>query len=142
MKNFLQIYIIITITLSCQRQEKPKNLIPEKKMEAILTDMIMTQSFSTHYQGLLSIEQMDSITHWIVSKHKTDTATFNASYHYYIDHPEQLDSMLSDIARKVEKMPTVKDTLVPIQERVNKLPPKQRLEQLRKQLPEIVEMPR
>lgn len=129
------------ITTSCSRQEKPENLIPVKKMEAILMDMIITQSYSTHYQGLLSIEQMDSITQWIVSKHKTDTVTFNSSYHYYIDHPEQLDSMLSNIAHKVEKMPTVKDTLIPLEERVNKLPPKERLEQLRKQLPEIVQIP-
>ncbi len=127
--------------LSCSNRDKPKNLIAEDKMEAILLDMLLTQSYSTYYQGLLSVEQMDSVTQWVFSRHNTDSLTFNSSYNYYIEHPILLDSMLSNISKKVEKIPAVKDTLAPIEQRISTLPPKQRLEQLRKQMPDIIQKP-
>jgi len=130
------------IATACTLQEKSKPILPPQKMEAVLLDMLLTQSYSTHYQGIINEQQMDSITQWIMHKHKIDTSVFFASYNYYIDRPELLDSMLSDIHIKVTQLHTVKDSILPIEERILKNITPKKHDKIRQSLQDIVQLHR
>ena len=104
MKNFFVIILILSSLFSCTSNvEKPKNLLDEDKMTAILVDLYL------HQQGtyLTEINQKKSnfsqVSAQILYNHHTPAEDFRESYRYYYLHPEKYNEILLGVRDRLEE---------------------------------------
>jgi len=72
----------------------PENVIPVGKMKEILIDMHYADAYAFQEYRSDSIYRAAAGMYLdIFEKYKVDTASFNASFQYYIEHPKLLDGM-------------------------------------------------
>lgn len=92
---FLVPALLVFLMMSCMEDDpKPDNLIPMKEMKKILTDI--------HYADAYAFQEFRADTIYraaagmyleIFEKYGVDTAAFNSSFNYYVQHPKLMDNM-------------------------------------------------
>lgn len=117
---FYFISVLILIFSCTSNVEKPKNLLDENKMAAILSDVYIHQQ-STY---LTEINEKNSnfskVDAQILFNHQTNPKDFEASYRYYYLHPELYNEILMEVRDRLEEKLPEKDREKRIKEREEK----------------------
>jgi len=118
-------FMLLMMSLSCshKKTESTAGIIPPGKMGKILTDMhladaVANQNFPVKGGNDTIAWKTKSFTHLILQKYQTDTATFNRSFKYYVQRPEEMDAiyskMVTDMTRLQAKLPHDKNEKMPV----------------------------
>ncbi len=104
MKKIIPYLFLIVTFLSCAEKEaeKPKNLIPQDKMEEILYDLNFLQAIrNTNYQ----VFQRKNINpeEYIYTKYNVDSLQFAQSNKYYVKNPENYEKMIDRIVERINQ---------------------------------------
>src|SRR5690606_6816124 len=102
-KIFPYLFLIITF-LSCSEKEveKPKDLIPQERMEEILYDLNFLQAIrNTNYQ----VFQRNNINaeEYILTKYNIDSLQFAQSNKYYANSAENYEKMIDRIVERINQ---------------------------------------
>jgi hypothetical protein len=106
MKHIFCFFLVVLI--SCNSEDKiPAEIIQPKEMKSILWDVMRAQTLASE------IARKDSsvnaaVETKILSKkafqiHKTDSATFNTSYNWYLKHPNVLKVIFDSLYVQKER---------------------------------------
>lgn len=87
--------LFLFLGASCMEKDPaPDNLIPRGKMKEILTDMHYADAYAFQEFRADSIYRAAAGMYLeIFEKYGVDTAEFNSSFNYYVEHPDVLDKM-------------------------------------------------
>ncbi|ADR20410.1 hypothetical protein MATR_19700 [Marivirga tractuosa] len=92
----LSYIIAILIIVSCSgKEERPKGVIPPEKMAIILSDIYLAE----HKASNIAVRQDSSriiLRHYelkIFEDHDTNDSIYKESFKYYLEHPEQLETI-------------------------------------------------
>lgn len=106
MKKIILSLITLVFFSACSKKEIaiPENVLMQKEMSAILTDVHIAQSALTNVGRVdSSIYSMNDYLDYILKQHKTDKKNFLVSLKFYSDNPEMLqevyDSVLTNLSR-------------------------------------------
>lgn len=101
MKNFLAIFSLITLFISCKDDaiSKPDDLIEEDKMVAIFYDLAIIEGMKS--QNPSDFQSFKS-NNFIYKKYKTDSITFAKSTKYYSSDITNYKKMLNKVSQKIE----------------------------------------
>jgi len=107
MKKFL--YLIFLMTLfSCGKSKKPPStVIQPKEMQSILWDVMRAETLASEIgRKDSSVDvaiQTKFFSQKVFSIHKTDSATFNKSYNWYLKHPDVLTIIFDSLYVQKER---------------------------------------
>ena len=98
---------MLLITIACKdKKVRPENLLPREDFVNILTDVHLTDAL-LEQNGL----QGDSLVIFnkanfdqILKNYKASRKTFNATYAFYIQNPDDFDLIYLDIVNKLSQM--------------------------------------
>lgn len=95
MKKLLYLFPFLFLACS-QIAEKPKKLLPEEQMSAIIAD------FAIYDQVYSVTDKVDTqmASRYVLQKHHTDAKTYRESYQYYFAQPSVMNDILED-AKKI-----------------------------------------
>jgi hypothetical protein len=90
---------------ACSSDDKPKDLLEEGKMANIMTDIHLIEAeinnlHLQHQDSSIFIYQHLKVR--ILKKYNTDTATFNASFKYYVLNPDKMKPIYAEVKKKLE----------------------------------------
>ncbi|HEV7351486.1 DUF4296 domain-containing protein [Telluribacter sp.] len=97
---------LFLVLLACESEEKPpQNIIPEKKMAAILADVHLAEARVSRMQ----LQSLDSSTmvfnqlqNQIWKKHQVDTLRYKESYAFYTTHPSYMTRIYEQVLKNIE----------------------------------------
>ncbi|MDG2371445.1 MAG: DUF4296 domain-containing protein [Flavobacteriaceae bacterium] len=104
-KNKIILLIVSFCLNSCQTDlvKKPKDLIPQNKMESIIQDMILMKSISRNYQTLI-LEKKWFGDKYIYEKYKIDCLQLMENQKYYAKSPKIYLEMHKNIKSNMERL--------------------------------------
>ena len=102
---------LLLFILSCSNNEKlPKDVLPKKKMEAVLWDMMRADELvNLQYSKDTAVNRFDSSTRLyqqIFAIHSIDAHTFKKSFKYYQSHPDLLKPVFDSLQKRGFPAPT------------------------------------
>jgi len=99
------IYIVMCLFFSCnpsiEKPKKPDNLIPEDKMVDIMYDMYILNSAKGVNKKLLELNGIMP-KEYIYEKYSIDSIQFAESNNYYVYNTKTYESILNEIAKKID----------------------------------------
>lgn len=97
-------FALIFLTACSKIVDKPKNLIEEKKMVALLSDIYLHQQAS--YLTEISNEESDfaKIDAQILHDHQTNFTDFKESFRYYYLQPDRYNEILLAVRDNLESL--------------------------------------
>lgn len=107
MKNLL--YLILLIMLfSCGKSNKPpSSLIQPKEIQSILWDVMRAETLASEISlkdsSVHVAIETKSLSQKVFKIHKTDSATFNKSYNWYVKHPDVLKIIFDSLYIQKER---------------------------------------
>ncbi len=107
-KNLAKVFIL-ALFFGCSEEmnEKPDNLIPESKMAAIVTDIMVTEAKVSRL-GFKSFDSSkvayDFLEREIFKKYAVDSAQYNQSYNYYNTDGKGMLRILDIAKQNAEKL--------------------------------------
>lgn len=129
MRYFISLILSAFLILSACKSStsKPAGLIPEKKMKAVLWDMMRADQFLTDFvfsrdSSLNKLNESLQVYNQIFTIHKISKEAFRESFRYYQQEPGLLKALLDSVST-FNNTPTVQpvpDTVKPAPE-----PPRQ-----------------
>ena len=104
MKRLILLFSVQIFLVSCNHSERPKGVLEEKEMKAVLKDMHLTDAY------LITLPDSDSIRkvapayyQMLFKKHHTDLKIFEKSLRYYAQHPVLLDSLYTQLGDELSR---------------------------------------
>lgn len=95
MRKLIYIIAILTI-LSCSgKEERPKGVIPPEKMAVLLSDIYVAEHKASNI-GLKYDSSKIVLRHYelkIFEDHNTNDSIYKESFKYYLEHPDQLETI-------------------------------------------------
>ena len=96
---------LLLVAVACNNEVKvPKEVLPQKKMEAVLWDMLRADEMvNLQYTKDTTINRKDSsfrLYQQIFAIHRTDAATFKKSFKYYQSRPELLKPVFDSLQKR------------------------------------------
>lgn len=110
MRKGIIIFLLISFFgIACEsNKNKPENLIQKKEMALILTDLMLLEA--TYNTRLIRVpdkrDRMVKYSKEIVDHHMVSKESFDASYEYYMDHPEDFEAILELVFEELNKLET------------------------------------
>jgi hypothetical protein len=112
MKSLLILAVFIS-ALSCN-SSTPKDILPQKKMQDVLWDMMqadeMAEYYSTTDSSFKMVAKHVDYYQKIFEIHKINKESFTASLKYYKDHPARLKPIFDSLQRFAQRLQNT-DTL-------------------------------
>ena len=113
--NTIRIFIIpiaFLMILSCKGdKDKPGNLLPEKQMKSVITDILIAKEMYVQKQKKIDSSGINPLES-VFRKHRIDSVVFYNSLKYYLKHPETFLTMYkeieADIKRKMDSLDKTK----------------------------------
>ena len=92
------------LLFSCNEKivEKPKNLIPQQKMEAILYDISLLNAGRTINESILTEHHLDPMD-YIYNKYEIDSLQLVKSDTYYASLPTVYEAIYTQVKERLEK---------------------------------------
>lgn len=119
-KAYFFFFLVLLFFVACQdlnRAEQPKNLISEKKMEEILTDMIILDAIISVNSNKIDEHQIDA-ANFIYRKHQVDSQTLAKNIEYYNEDYQvnaeiyaRVKENIEELKQKLEVDKKLKDSL-------------------------------
>lgn len=119
MRNLLWIFLLLFITPGCKNKDSiPGTVLPPKKMQAVLWDMMRADQFLNDYvinkdTSLKKIPESLKYYQQIFAIHKINKEQFQQSFSFYQTHPVLLKALMDSISNFVSdtlKKPAITDT--------------------------------
>lgn len=120
MKRFFKYLLLVILGSSCQNIQKvpkPKNLIPESKMIAILEDLAKIDAAANLNQKAFSEKGLNA-TAYIYEKYGVDSAQFAQNSTYYLQDLETSKRMYEEVRRRLEKQKVKLDSILKIEDSI------------------------
>jgi predicted neuraminidase len=94
--------------LSCGKNNKPpSSLIQPKEMQSILWDVMRAETLASEIarkDSAIDVAiETKSLSQKVFNIHKTDSATFNKSYNWYVKHPDVLKIIFDSLYIQKER---------------------------------------
>jgi hypothetical protein len=113
MRKFLALGLLCFILISCKSKGVPKEFIQPDKMEKILIDIHIADSYISTMTKPDSAKKVSAAYYkGIYKKFNVDSASYTRSMNYYYMHPDKLtdiyDNIKKDLGKtkaKLEKVP-------------------------------------
>jgi hypothetical protein len=107
MKNVLY-FIFFMMLFSCGKSNKPpSSLIQPKEMQSILWDVMRAETLASEIakkdSAVDAAVETKSLSQKVFNIHKTDSATFNKSYNWYVKHPDVLKIIFDSLYIQKER---------------------------------------
>lgn len=107
MKKFLYLSFLLLV-FSCDKSNKPPaSLIQPKEMKSILWDVMRAETLASetaHKDSSVNVaDETKSLSKKVFNIHKTDSATFNKSYDWYVKHPDVLKIIFDSLYIQKER---------------------------------------
>jgi Domain of unknown function (DUF4296) len=105
--------VITILFFSCTNTTKvPKDVLPKKKMERVLWDIIQAERFSYLYlqkDSTLRNVQLQKFKFYdqIFAMHKVSKDDFVSSYKYYLSRPDLAKPIFDSIAARAERQKSI-----------------------------------
>lgn len=102
LKYILPLFLCALVSCNEKVVEKPENLIPQEKMEAILYDISLLNAGKTINESILNeynLEPMD----YIYNKYKIDSLQLVRSDIYYASQPVAYEAIYTRIKERLER---------------------------------------
>ncbi len=112
-RHIFSILALVFLVISCQhinKTEKPDNLIPEKKMVDILTELFLVQSARDYNKSKLEKIGVTPDT-YIYEKFGIDSLQFEKSSEWYSENYMQYERIYDSVKARVEVMKKRVDSL-------------------------------
>ncbi len=108
-QSALVILLFILIGTSCSNGNKvQENLIPNEKMALILADFMLLEA--TYNMQLVRLddkdERMIKYSDEILKHYNVSRESFDYSYEYYINHPEEFEATFELVFEELSKLET------------------------------------
>lgn len=123
MKNILKCFLFFLLISACQNVEKapkPNNLIPEEKMVAVLTDMVLIDAAANYKRSDSIIKNID-LGKYIYEKHQIDSAQLAESSAYYLEHFNKSKRIYEKVRTRLETKKEQLDSLYAIEDSLQKI---------------------
>ena len=100
--------ILLSMLLSCGKNNKPpSSLIQPKEMQSILWDVMRSETLASEIarkDSAIDVAiETKSLSQKVFNIHKTDSATFNKSYNWYVKHPDVLKIIFDSLYIQKER---------------------------------------
>ncbi len=111
MRNLFWTLLIFLLVSSCaDKDEMPKDVLSQQKMEAVLWDIIRAEEFLNSYviyrdTGADRATESQKWYDKVYQLHKITRKDFDKSYAYYKDHPVLLKQILDSLSKKQPPAP-------------------------------------
>lgn len=101
----LGISVMVSCLSGCAVDKMPDDIIGRQKMGEIISDFFVVDAVVQNGRHtLLEREKIrDQLQAGVLDKYELSIEEFLKSYDYYIDHPELLDSVHTDIIRRLNE---------------------------------------
>lgn len=112
MSRWLFILLMMGLTVACDKDEKPKDLIPEAKMEQVVWDMVQADEFIQNYvlkdSNKVNVNaERYKLYEKVLGVHNITKEQFKKSYEYYSSRPKEskvlFDSLSSKANRRIQE---------------------------------------
>ena len=109
MKAIFSVIVTIFLTGCTNTTKVPDDILPRKKMEVILWDMIQADRFNALFQikdsASKNIElEKFKLYEQVFAIHKTSKDDFIKSYKYYLSRPDMAKVMFDSMTAKAERL--------------------------------------
>ena len=106
-------FVFLVFFISCEIQDKkPENILSEEVMAEVMVDIQLLEA--TYNSRLLNLtdrkERMDRYYAEIFEHHGVSEETFDESFTYYQDYPEELELIYEKVFENLEKLLTEEET--------------------------------
>ena len=105
--RFFAMFVLVAVIFSCQ-SSVPKDVLPPKKMQAVLWDVMQADEMAEYYSVKdSSFRRLDKHADYyqqIFSLHKITKEDFTKSLSYYENHPAALKSILDSLQSIGERL--------------------------------------
>ena len=101
-----RIILLVIGLAACSSEDKPENLLDQDKMVNIMTDihLIEAEINNLHLQHQdSSVFMYQKLKVKMLKKYDTDTASFNASFKYYLLNPDKMKPIYVEVKKKLEE---------------------------------------
>ncbi|MDD3458705.1 MAG: DUF4296 domain-containing protein [Weeksellaceae bacterium] len=102
MKKHIWIIGLLMIIGCAKKAETPKNMIGQKQMTEILTEMYLYQQnyyVKDYADKGIDLSEVDA---QILVNHGVSAEDFKESHHYYVVHPEKFSQILDEVKKTLE----------------------------------------
>ncbi len=109
-KIFVLLLSICFLLSSCEGDDKEGKHIPKEKMEKIMLDINLAEAYSAMVKDSLQkagVKNIDSLSDFykdIFAHYNITREEFQESMNWYKNHPEDLDSVVNNLAPVINKM--------------------------------------
>lgn len=104
MRYFFSFILLLSLlVLSCrQGKNQPEGILPEKKLRAVLWDMMRADQFLSDFvfsrdSSLNKLQESQLVYNRIFAIHEVTREEFRQSFNYYREHPNLLKSLLDSV---------------------------------------------
>jgi uncharacterized protein YcfL len=101
----LLIVVLCALLLPACQESRPANLLPHTRMVRILREFHLADAVSGQFSGIM--ESRDSLRRvvqlQVLQREKVTPQVFYQSYSWYLEHPEEMDSVYSDVLKGLNK---------------------------------------
>src|SRR5437762_9966311 len=109
MRVFLITLPLMMLTFCCERKEKSKNILPEKKMREVMWDLLRADQYVADYLAKDSTrnkkDESLKLYEQVFHLHKITGSQFKSSLAYYTSQPDLFRPIIDSLAtRKKEFM--------------------------------------
>ncbi|MGM0581935.1 MAG: DUF4296 domain-containing protein [Bacteroidota bacterium] len=111
MRKLIYIIAILTIVSCSGKEDRPKGVIPPEKMALILSDIYQAEYMSSNI-GLKQDSAKVVLRHYelkIFEDHDTNDSIYKESFKYYLEHPDQLETIYDIVIDTVSLRDQVKN---------------------------------
>jgi hypothetical protein len=104
MRKFLALGLLCLFLISCKSKGVPKELIQPDKMEKILIDIHIADSYISTMTKPDSAKRVSAAYYkGIYKKFNVDSVSYTRSMDYYYKHPDMLTDIYDNVKKDLEK---------------------------------------
>lgn len=112
MTRLLLLVLFVCCVISCNRKERPEDVLSEDKMEKVIWDVVQADEFVQNFvlkdsNKINVTAERNKLYEQVFKLHNTSREQFKKSYDYYVAHPGQVrrifDSLSSRAHRRVQE---------------------------------------
>lgn len=120
MKKIFSVILLAFILVSCQevnRTSRPKDLIPEKKMVEVLTEISLLHGARSYNKALMEEKGIDPYP-YLMKKFNIDSAQLVRSNNYYAENYKQYNRIYGKVKERLEFLMKEYDSIREVEEKI------------------------
>jgi hypothetical protein len=107
MSRFVFFLLISFFMIGCSGNKVPKNVLPQKKMEAVLWDVLLADQTAEYYiqkdSSINALQKHVGLYQQLFQIHKISKEDFKRSLQFYESHPQLLKPVLDSLQKRSER---------------------------------------